>query len=198
MFRVVNSPILAQKNMSPETLSSVIMIGACWVPYHYLNKCRININIAQSEIFNGNQKSFFFHKMSNRCRMSVKPSVRAWPLDSCHTQRANKAERLSMAWYNPAILLKLSSARSLPVWSCENRDRCHSLPVPFMAKRGSIQSCSKVGWILYCTEKLSQTSRVSHKTLLSGSSQQSAWIAKEPFQTLPRWSLGMETLAIYW
>ena len=123
-------------------------------------------------------------KTSHWCRMSVKQSVRAWPLDLRHTQRVNKAERLFMAWYNSAILLKSSSAKSLPVWYCENRVRCHSLPVSFMAKWGCIQSCFISGWILYCIEQLSRTSKVSHKALLYGSSRQSVRceLRRNPFK----------------
>ena len=154
------------------------------MPCRYLNKRWIIINIARSEIFNGSQRSCVSIEnvtlMSHECHQSV----RAWPLDLRHTQRVNKAERLFMAWYNSAILLKSSSAKSLPVWYCENRVRFHSLPVSFMAKWGCIQSCFISEWILYCIEQLSRTSKVSHKALLYGSSRQSVRceLRRNPFK----------------
>ena len=50
---------------------------------------------------------------------------------------------------------------------------CHSLPVSCMVKRGRIQTWFMSVWILYCTESLSRTCKVSHKALLYYFSQKS-------------------------
>ena len=72
-----------------------------------------------------------------------------------------------------------------PAWARVKESQiCHSLPAAFMVRRRSIPCWSMSGWILHCNEQLSRTSEMSHKTLLYGSSPQSVWTKKEPFQNV--------------
>ena len=85
-----------------------------------------------------------------------------------------------MACHSNWMLVILSY--HLPSMGWGKREICHSLPVSFMVRRGSIPCWSMSGWILHCYEQLSRTSKMSHKTLLYGSSQQLVWIKKQSFQ----------------